>query len=270
MVRHVLGRPAAATVPAYNPGTASGIPDEHLKRPVVRTDAAFVARYEAPGSADGMPVVSGARVAEFNIGSVPVRIEFPFLLIAVLTGVRAGSVLLLLAWVIVVFVSILVHELGHAFTGRAFGGQVRILLHGMGGLTYRTGRYLTDVEDIVVSLAGSITQIVVLGLPALFLLRTNAIDSLTLRAIVSDVAWISFGWAIINLLPLLPFDGGNIAVTLLRRVNGIDAARVVRLISVGVALGVAVWAYYVVGPLTSLWVLFFAVLNAVALTKNGS
>lgn len=217
-----------------------------------------------------MPVVSGARVAEFNLGSVPVRIEFPFLLVAVLTGARAGSVLLLLAWVVVVFVSILIHELGHAFAGRAYGGQVRILLHGMGGLTYRTGRYLTDVEDIVVSLAGSITQIVVLGLPALFLLRTDAINSFTLHAIVSDVAWVSFGWAIINLLPLLPFDGGNIAVTLLRRVNGIDAVRVVRVISVGVALGVALWAYHAVGPLTSLWMLFFAVLNAVALTKKGS
>lgn len=120
------------------------------------------------------------------------------------------------------------------------------------------------------SLAGSITQIVVLGLPALFLLRTDAIDSFTMHTIVSFVAWVSFGWAIINLLPLLPFDGGNIAVTLLRRVNGIDAVRVARLISVGVALGVAVWAYHEISPLTSLWVLFFGVLNAVALTKSGS
>jgi len=229
-----------------------------------------MARYEAPGSAEGMPVVSGARIAEFNLGSIPVRIEFPFLLVAVLTGVRAGSVLLLLAWVIVLFVSILVHELGHAFAGKAYGGDVRILLHGMGGLTYRTGRYLSDAQDIVVSLAGSITQIVVLGLPALFLLRTDAIDSFTMHTIVSYVAWVSFGWAIINLLPLLPFDGGNIAVTLLRRVKGIDAVRVARLISVGVALGVAVWAYHEISPLTSLWVLFFGVLNAVALTKSGS
>jgi stage IV sporulation protein FB len=168
-----------------------------------------------------MPVVSVARVAGHDGRASWLRSAPP--------GV-----------VIVVFVSILLHELGHAFTGRAFGGQVRILLHGMGGLTYRTGKVFTDAEDIVVSLAGSITQIVVLGLPALFLLRTDAIDSFTLRAIVADVAWVSFGWAIINLLPLLPFDGGNIAVTLLRRMNGIDAIRIVRFLSIGVALGVAV------------------------------
>jgi membrane-associated protease RseP (regulator of RpoE activity) len=91
-----------------------------------------------------------------------------------------------------------------------------------------------------------------------------------MRTIVLNLAWVSFGWAIINLLPLLPFDGGNIAVTILRRVNGIDAVRVVRLISVGVALCVAIWAYHAVGPLTSLWVLFFGALNAVALARNGS
>ena len=37
-----------------------------------------MAGYEARGSADGIPVVSGARVAEFNLGSLPVRIEFPY------------------------------------------------------------------------------------------------------------------------------------------------------------------------------------------------
>ena len=60
------------------------------------------------------------------------QIEFPFLLVAFLTGARAGSVLLLLAWVIVLFVSILIHELGHAVMGKVYGGEVRILLHGMG------------------------------------------------------------------------------------------------------------------------------------------
>lgn len=228
-----------------------------------------MARYEASESADGMPVISGARVAEFRLGPIPVRIEFPFLLIAVLTGVRARPGWLLVAWVLVVFVSILVHELGHALVARAYGDQVRILLHGMGGLTFRAGRYPSDREDIVVSLAGSLTQIVVLGLPAFFLLRSGSIESPTLYTILWDVKWVSLGWAIINLMPLLPLDGGNITVTLLRRVRGIDALRVTRQISVGVALALAVWAYHEIGALTSLWILFFGVLNAVALTKNG-
>jgi Zn-dependent protease len=147
---------------------------------------------------------------------------------------------------------------------------VRIVLHAMGGLTFRTGKFAKATEDVVVSLAGSVTQIVVLGLPALLLVRSGGIDSFTWHVILSDVAWVSFGWAIFNLLPILPLDGGNIAVTLLRRVNGIDAVRLVRQLSVGTALGVSVWAYHSIGLLGSLWPLFFGVLNAVALAKNES
>ena len=39
------------------------------------------------------------------------------------------------AWVAIVFVSILVHELGHALTARTMGAAVEIELNGVGGLT---------------------------------------------------------------------------------------------------------------------------------------
>ena len=42
---------------------------------------------------------------------------------------------LIAAWIAIVFVSILVHELGHALTARAYGAEVEIELNGVGGLT---------------------------------------------------------------------------------------------------------------------------------------
>lgn len=231
-------------------------------------DAAIVGRYEAPPSGDWTTPVSGVSIASFRVGSIPVRIELPFFLIAVLLGINARRGVLLLGWVAVVFVSILVHELGHAFVGRAFGEQVSIVLHATGGLTFRGGKYTGAGEDIAVSLAGSLTQIVVLGVPALWLLRSDAIDSYTWYVIVHDLAWVSLGWAIINLLPILPLDGGNIALTILRRVKGFEAKRIARLISVGAALGLAIWSYHRLGLFVSLFALFFAVSNAAALTRN--
>jgi hypothetical protein len=69
--------------------------------------------------------------------------------------------------------------------------------------------------------------------------------------------------------PILPLDGGNIAITLLRRTRIDEFDRVVRLLSVGTALGLAIWMYNRVGWLGALWALFFAVWNAVPLAKKG-
>ena len=58
----------------------------------------------------------------------------------------------------------MVRELGHAVVGRLHGSPTSIVLHGMGGLTFRNGgRYPSIREDIMISLAGSVTQIVLLG-----------------------------------------------------------------------------------------------------------
>jgi membrane-associated protease RseP (regulator of RpoE activity) len=84
-----------------------------------------------------------------------------------------------------------------------------------------------------------------------------------------DLMWVSLGWGIINLLPILPLDGGNIAITLLRRTRIDEPERVARLLSVGAALGLAMWLYSAVGWFGALWALFFAVWNAVPLTKRG-
>lgn len=59
--------------------------------------------------------------------------------------------------------------------------------------------------------------------------------------------WVGLGWGIINLLPILPLDGGNIAITLLRRTRIDEPDRVVRLLSVGTAIRLAIWLYNQVG-----------------------
>lgn len=241
----------------------------HAQVPFRAPDDAFVAWYEAPADGDWNAPVSGANIAQFRLGSIPVRIEFPFFLVAVLLGVNSRPGILLVGWVAVLLVSILVHELGHALTGRAFKERVSIVLHAFGGLTFRSGKFMSATEDIVVSLAGSVTQILVLGLPALLLLRSGAIHSSTPYVIVSDLKWVSLGWAIVNLLPILPLDGGNIAMTVLRRAGRIDAERIMRCVSVGAALGLSIWAYHRLGVLSAVWGLYFGVLNAVALAKMG-
>ena len=66
----------------------------------------------------------------FRLGPFPVTVYPSFLVAAALLGyVSSASIPRLLLWIGVVFVSVLVHELGHALVGRVFGGRA----NGYGG-----------------------------------------------------------------------------------------------------------------------------------------
>ena len=80
----------------------------------------------------------------FRFGSFPVTVYVSFLVAAGLLAylwVDQGTlntidgVALFLAYMVIVFVSVLVHELGHAVVGRVFGGAPEIRLEGFGGVT---------------------------------------------------------------------------------------------------------------------------------------
>jgi stage IV sporulation protein FB len=184
--------------------------------------------------------------AHFSIAGIPVRIEPVFVVVAVLFGFGLDPLWLLLAWVVVVFVSILVHELGHALTLKAFGQPSSIVLHAFGGVTV-SSRRLSRGRSILVSLAGSVTALVLLGVPALVALDTdwarerefawNAVDSdFNWWPVLTMVAFANVVWSLANLLPIRPLDGGNIATDLF----GIDIARK---LSVAVAGAGALWGF---------------------------
>src|SRR3569832_1985176 len=92
----------------------------------------------------------------FRLFGIPVRVEPVFLLIAGMLGYQLidESLSLVFVWIGVTFVSILVHELGHALLLKAYGRPSSILLHGMGGVTMHD-RQLPRARGIAVSLAGS-------------------------------------------------------------------------------------------------------------------
>ena len=72
----------------------------------------------------------------FRLFRIPVKVQWSFLLIAALLGfVGRQDPTRVVAWVAIVFFSILIHELGHAFTARSMGATVAIELNGLGGLT---------------------------------------------------------------------------------------------------------------------------------------
>lgn len=146
----------------------------------------------------------------FALGGFPIEIHWSFFLVAALLG-RSRDLYVLLTWVGVVFVSVLLHEMGHAFVGRRYGMHPEILLYGMGGLTsWRTGRRLTRAQSILVSVAGPAAGLalgaIIWGITMIDMPDLNPLGRMTLRSLL----WVNIMWSLLNLLPILPLDGGNV------------------------------------------------------------
>ena len=137
------------------------------------------------------------------------------------------------------FLSILIHELGHAFSMRKHGGRnIQIQLHGMGGLAaYEPdpARPITRWKQITISAAGPIYQIIagLLALLVLYLYFKYVGESVELVLALEPFITISLIWGVLNLfIPIFPLDGGQI-------LNGLLGPKNIK-ITLGIGLGICV------------------------------
>lgn len=144
----------------------------------------------------------------------PIRVSPWFWVATALLGWRGSKDFDdLLVWIACVLVSILVHEFGHAMTARAFGARDnRIVLHAFGGLAINTGG-LKRWQRVVELLCGPGAGFVLAGvfwLLGAFVLDPTAMSDLA-KGAVANMVYIGLAWGLLNLLPVLPLDGGRIA-----------------------------------------------------------
>ncbi len=117
---------------------------------------------------------------------------------------------MLIGFLLVACASVLIHELGHALTMRHYGDrQVGILLYAFGGLA-RGSRWLSRQEDIFVSAAGPFTQLAA-AMVMWWVLDAWKPESRLVYYTLRSFQHISIFWALLNLLPIIPLDGGHIS-----------------------------------------------------------
>jgi Zn-dependent protease len=201
-----------------------------------------------------------------KIFGIPVKIDPSFLFIcALLAYSRLSQPIFLVEWLIVIFVSILVHELGHALVIRSFGLSPQIMLYSMGGLTSWTDeKGISHAKHITISLAGPFAGFLFGGI--VFLSEYNFPDLFADRfgqQTYIDLMFVNLGWGIFNLLPILPLDGGNVAYSIEQMVTKRPSGVITRVISLLVAVGVGLWAL----SNGRLWIFFLMALFA---WNNGS
>ncbi len=154
---------------------------------------------------------------DFRLFGIPIRIHIWFWLMALFLGSSPsqGSWVQLLIGVAVIFQGILMHELGHAFVGRAYGKTPHVELVALGGVTWWEQREpLAATKSVLVSFAGPAVGIAIGGAALLFSSLYPVGDPM-LAFLLDWVVWVNLGWGVLNLLPMLPLDGGNITASLL-------------------------------------------------------
>jgi Zn-dependent protease len=188
----------------------------------------------------------------FAVGKIPVRVHGSFLFLALLLGAMGGTSdpSYLALWVAIVFVGVLLHELGHALTAKAFGMAPSIDLHGMGGLTSWGGDPLSHGKRILTTAAGPAVGLVI-GFSLVAMRRAGVFDPISpqLDRALDAAIFVNAGWAVLNLLPILPLDGGSILQSTIDAVTKNRGELPTRVISVITAAG-ATAAALVVG---SIW-----------------
>lgn len=155
----------------------------------------------------------------FNLLGFPVLIHWMFWLNSALMGgaLSASSpeqLRSLLAWMTAVFLSILIHELGHAMTMRNYGdNRVHITLFAFGGLA-QGSQLRTRQQDFIVSAAGPGLQILA-GLAVGWSVTLWKPPSLWLHQMLDGFTVVSIFWALLNLVPIIPLDGGRLCMAYL-------------------------------------------------------
>jgi len=200
----------------------------------------------------------------FKLLGVPVRVHPLFWVLSAIIDIRDQPKYLLM-WVAVVFVSIVVHEMGHALAIRSYGWRPSILLYEFGGLAmYQPTRH-DPRKQIAISLAGPAAGFVLAALTVLFSKaagypidfsfgapmginwdfayeRMHALPSQEAKTLIHQLLWVNIWWGAINLLPIWPLDGGHICYEFLLELRVHEALIKALSVSVAIAAAVAVFA----------------------------
>lgn len=200
----------------------------------------------------------------FTFFGMPVEIQPWFWVILALLGsnfgqmdANANQALGVALFVIAGAISIFVHELGHAFAGKIYKAQPFIVLHGFGGYAAFPGSYFTRMQSFLVTAAGPVTQLL-LGFIAFGSLLLLPELSEAFRSFISDLFLVSIFWALLNLIPVYPLDGGQMMAAAL----GPQRRKLCLQLSIAVAVIASVILYtQKIGIMMPIFMLYFAYQN---------
>jgi Zn-dependent protease len=198
---------------------------------------------------------------------IPISLHLTFILFVAFLGMvyafqgGAKAAIAGVSFILALFLSVTLHELGHSLVARRFGIKVRgIVLLPIGGVSQIEEMPEKPSQEFLMAVAGPATSVLLgllLGAASLLLYGPGATFKTTLTGglFIPDLARVNLLLAIFNLLPGFPMDGGRIFRSALARAMPFEratmiAAAVGRVFAIGLGL---------IGLFTNIWLVLIAV-----------
>lgn len=242
----------------------------------------------------------------FSLFGFPIRVHPAFFIMPLIFGSSMLQIgdnpgVALLVLTAVFFGSILFHELGHSIAFKYYGISSHIVLYWMGGVavpnggsygsSFRRGRAYTSNAQIIVSLAGPAFNFILGGLLLGIIYATGGqveyeqsgifpilIPDLRESSLAGNSAafifflsglFANFVWGILNLIPVYPLDGGQVARQVFMQADSHNGLKNSLILSIIVAIVVGVVGLQQGDRFMPIFFGFMAYSNYMALQQSG-
>lgn len=189
-------------------------------------------------------------------GRIPVRISGGFWLVAAFIGfMQSQQIIGIMMWVIIILVSVLFHEMGHAYIAKLFNQKPSIALVPFGGATTFQGKTVSLGKQFLIVLNGPLFGFLLFFM--IFMLRKSGlVANPFLQQFFYSMESVNLIWSAINLFPVLPMDGGQLLRIAFEGAFGVKGLRASVLVSTILA-GLAAFASFAVREYFLGSILFF-------------
>jgi stage IV sporulation protein FB len=182
-----------------------------------------------------------------SVRGTVIRVHVTFLLfllwIAVAHYARGGTAAAVqgVAFIVLLFLCVLLHELGHVFAARHYGVQTPdVTLLPIGGVARLARIPEEPTQELVIAIAGPLVNVVIAGAIIIALHGLLPLQSYAVQdpgaSLFSRLAWANVFLVLFNLIPAFPMDGGRVLRALLAyRLGHARATQIAAFIGQGLA-----------------------------------